>query len=211
MDGGESGGDNDAATKSTLKVCLWCCGQHCELADWCTRALINIQKSIRLSVAHFSHLCDLCAQAMTLAYEGSQHFPYPARLSSTEEKLGCPCISVGVDDASRQGDEPNVAASVGLALKSALRFFQFAEAPPPGTYELGAAFACAEAKRVGLPAEKAVANVSNEAVTRIDKDSASHRNQKGGGRFLSRLFSPARTSKPSGVEQHVVSNSFDCG
>ena len=64
-------------------------------------------------------------RALTLAYEGHNTISYPIRLLGAEKKLGCTCLSVGTEAGEDQA-APNVAISVGRALGSVLRFFDFA-------------------------------------------------------------------------------------
>mmetsp|Transcript_8694 Transcript_8694/g.35831 ORF Transcript_8694/g.35831 Transcript_8694/m.35831 type:complete len:497 (-) Transcript_8694:1070-2560(-) len=167
IDGGESGGDNDAATKSALK-------------------------------------------ALTLAFEGNNEHEYPFRLLGTEEKLGCPCVSVGIANDSSITQEPNVAESVGLALESVLRFFEFAESPPAVTAELGAAFSAAEATRLGLDPCRACApgGGARNAGAHSADPTIKHAHQSNGAGLLARMFTPSKSSKRPGIEQHVVSNSL---
>jgi len=180
IDGGESGGDNDAATKSALKA----------------RPSSSATKCLH--------------QALTLAFEGNNEHEYPFRLLGTEEKLGCPCVSVGIANDSSITQEPNVAESVGLALESVLRFFEFAESPPAVTAELGAAFSAAEATRLGLDPCRACApgGGARNAGAHSADPTIKHAHQSNGAGLLARMFTPSKSSKRPGIEQHVVSNSL---
>lgn len=149
---------------------------------------------------------------MTLAYESSQQHDYPARLPATENKLGCTCISVGHGSVAGDVEEANVAASVDLALGSVLRFFEFAEGMTTGADEVATAFAKAEAKRAGMLVETVDSSShTNDTRTVLDVKCAVQRSRAGGVRFFPRMFASARSSKPAGVEQHVVSNSLTVG
>jgi serum/glucocorticoid-regulated kinase 2 len=168
VDGGESGGDNDAATKAALR-------------------------------------------ALTLAFEGHDVVDYPIRLLGAEEKLGCTCISVG-SEIGADPLAPNVASSVGRALDSVLRFFEFATRPPATATELGEAFAAAEVKAAGIEScmSRADGGKSRNAELVVVSDPI-HRQRVGG--YFGRIFSsgfPGRTSqsKKAGVQQHLVSRSL---
>lgn len=133
------------------------------------------------------------------------------RLLGAENKLGCACVSVG-SEVGANVRAPNVASSVGRALESVLRFFEFATNPPPLATELGEAFVAAEAKAAGV--ELSMSRVDGgrvrNAVASMPKIQ-NHLNRSVG--FLGRIFSGVPTFrtvslKRAGVQQHMVSNSL---
>lgn len=151
-------------------------------------------------------------RALALAYEGHDSVGYPVRLFGTEAKLGCTCISVG-SEIGADPSAPNVASSVGRALDSVLRFFEFATRPPATATELGEAFAAAEAKAAGINGFMLRAEAGKARNAGMDAAMPnSIRSRRLGGLF-GRLFSssPALRSsstKKSGVQQHIVSSSL---
>lgn len=98
-----------------------------------------------------------------------------------------------------------MAISVSLAFKNALRFFKFAEKARREVRALGAEFAHAEAIRVGLSDESAIAVHDSESPK---TEVAANKSRKSTARLFSRLFAKSRLSKPSGVEQHVITNAL---
>lgn len=168
IDGGESGGDNDVATKAALR-------------------------------------------ALTLAYEGHNTINYPIRLLGAEKKLGCTCLSVGTEVGEDEA-APNVAISVGRALDSVLRFFDFASSPPATATELGEAFAAAEAKAFGVDSLRSCAEGGRARNAGLLMASGPMRSRQPEG-LLSRIFANRGygrrvLSKKSGVQQHRFTSSL---
>mmetsp|Transcript_5547 Transcript_5547/g.17493 ORF Transcript_5547/g.17493 Transcript_5547/m.17493 type:complete len:614 (-) Transcript_5547:923-2764(-) len=147
-------------------------------------------------------------KALALAYEGNVVHPYPKRLFTREEKLGCTCLSVGTAMSDTFQSDKNVAASVGLALESVMRFFVFSESPPEDATELGVAFAKAEAKRVGFHSatlqEGSSFNKRNATPQPVFMSASIPRASP----FFLRWLATSRHAKCAGVEQHIVSNSL---
>ena len=151
-------------------------------------------------------------RALALAYEGHDSIDYPVRLLGTEAKLGCTCISVG-SEVGADPSAPNVASSVGRALDSILRFFEFAARPPATATELGEAFAAAEAKAAGVKGFTSCAEDGKARNAGMGSAAPSSTGTRRAGGLLKRLFSSSSTlrassSKKSGVQQHVVSSSL---
>lgn len=130
------------------------------------------------------------------------------RLLETEEKLGCACVSVGSDQKSLEQAVPNVASSVDRAFEHVLRFFAFAESPPNTATELGEAFAHAEAKRLGLDRACARAPCGLSRSTEPRPEKAVQKAYASSSGLLTRILTPLRATKRSGIEQHVVSNNL---
>jgi len=166
VDGGESGGDNDVATKAALR-------------------------------------------ALALAYEGHNVIKYPIRLLGAEAKLGCACLSVG-SEAGSELAAPNVASSVGRALDSILRFFEFATCPPKTATELGEAFAAAEAKAAGIEdcMSRAEGGKTRNAGLVSRSDTARGRRVGLFGRLISTSFSSRLGPSKKSCIQHIVSSSL---
>ena len=148
-------------------------------------------------------------RALTLAYEGHGSIGYPVRLLGAEAKLGCACISVGSEIAADLS-APNVASSVGRALNSIYRFFNFASRPPASATELGMAFAAIEARAANLDSSISCAeggkirNAATDLSGNPRRVSSSLFGRIFGGNYAFR----SSASKKSGIQQHVVSNSL---
>jgi len=146
---------------------------------------------------------------LALAYEGHESVGYPVRLLGAEAKLGCACISVG-SEVGANLIAPNVASSVGRALDSVWRFFDFATRPPAAATELGAAFAVAEAKAANIDSSLTCIEGGKARNAATSPTQTPRRVHVG---LLSRLFGSHYTirsgpSKKSGVQKHVVSSSL---
>lgn len=136
---------------------------------------------------------------------------YPVRLMGAEKKLGCTCVSVG-SEVGADVRAPNVASSVGRALESVLRFFEFSTTPPPSATELGEAFVAAEAKAAGIESSLSCAEGGNVRNAVANMPKLQGRLDRSAG-LLGRIFSgiPAIRKvslKGAGVQQHLVSNSL---
>ena len=106
---------------------------------------------------------------------------------------------------------PNVASSVGRALDSILRFFEFATCPPKTATELGEAFAAAEAKAAGLEDCISCADGGKARNVGLVTRSEAVRSRRLGG-LLGRIFSSSFSSRTGQSKksciQHIVSNSL---
>ena len=150
-------------------------------------------------------------RALTLAYEGHNTISYPIRLLGAEKKLGCTCLSVGTEAGEDQA-APNVAISVGRALGSVWRFFDFASSPPATATELGEAFAAAEAKAFGVDSLRSCAEGGRARNAGLLMASGPIRSRRPEG-LLSRIFAirgygRRGLSKKSGVQQHRFTSSL---
>ena len=176
------------------------------------RAIAAIEPSLVLEESEENDAATKGAlKAVTLAFEGNREFPYPVRLASAEEKLGVSCVSVGLDQNS---DEPNAAASIGLAMDHVLRFFHFAETQRAPVVE---AFIAKEGSRLqldpsqGLPTTKKASPAANAAPKSDDgggPEVASSGTQQPSSGLFARVFGGSSKGKRPGIEQHVVSNSL---
>lgn len=106
---------------------------------------------------------------------------------------------------------PNVASSVGRALDSILRFFEFATCPPKTATELGEAFAAAEAKAAGVEDCMSCADGGKARNLGLTTRSDVIQGRRLGG-LLGRIFSSSFHSRTCQSKkaciQHMVSNSL---
>jgi len=108
---------------------------------------------------------------------------------------------------------PNVASSVGRALMSILRFFDFASNPPSAATELGAAFAALEAKTAGISTEVSAVE-GGKIRNAILSTPAVQASRRGSAGLLGRIFLnvprlyPFSSSKKSTTKQHILSSSL---